>query len=150
NVVGNGSVARNPNQPTYPSGSVVALTATAAAGWAFSAWSGSASGNTNPLNVTMTSDKTITATFVDAALPTVTVLAPNGGEIFNPGATVNVQWTASDNVGVTTVDVQLSRNGGGSWETLASAIANSGNYAWTVSGTNSTTALFRVLAYDAA
>ncbi|MEO5989703.1 MAG: Ser-Thr-rich GPI-anchored membrane family protein [Candidatus Eisenbacteria bacterium] len=62
-VVGSGSVVKSPDQPTYDSGTVVQLTATPAAGWNFTGWSGDASGITNPLGVTMSANKNITATF---------------------------------------------------------------------------------------
>ena len=63
NISGQGSVAQNPNQTTYSDGTNVILTATPASGWTFSGWSGSLTGTTNPVTITMNSDKTITATF---------------------------------------------------------------------------------------
>lgn len=63
NVVDSGSVTENPDQPTYTYGMVVTLSATADPGWSFSAWSGDVSGNANPATITMTGDKTLTATF---------------------------------------------------------------------------------------
>ncbi|AUC13900.1 hypothetical protein BTO06_01460 [Tenacibaculum sp. SZ-18] len=63
----NGSVATNPN-PTngaYDDGTSVTLTATPDAGYQFDSWSGDATGATNPLTITMDSDKNITATFVE-------------------------------------------------------------------------------------
>ena len=59
----NGTVSKNPNQTTYNYGSTVQLTAVANTGFTFSSWSGDASGSNNPLTVTMTSDKNITANF---------------------------------------------------------------------------------------
>ena len=71
-TVGSGSVAKSPDQPSYGAGAVVQLTATPAAGGSFSGWSGDASGSANPLNVTMNSDKNITARFRDlSAVPSV-------------------------------------------------------------------------------
>ncbi|MCC6348971.1 MAG: lamin tail domain-containing protein, partial [Candidatus Eisenbacteria bacterium] len=58
-----GSVLRSPDQPSYDNGSTVQLTAVPSTGWHFTGWSGDASGNTNPLDVTMDADKSITATF---------------------------------------------------------------------------------------
>ncbi len=62
-IVGSGSVAKNPDQPTYNHGTSVQLTAMPAAGWMFSAWSGDASGTTNPVNVVMDANKSVTASF---------------------------------------------------------------------------------------
>ncbi|WP_216688109.1 InlB B-repeat-containing protein [Hymenobacter siberiensis] len=62
-TVGTGTVTKNPNAATYASGSTVSLTATPGAGYTFAGWSGDASGTANPLAVTMTADKSITATF---------------------------------------------------------------------------------------
>lgn len=59
----NGTVSKNPDQQTYLDGDQVALTATAANGYQFLSWSGDASGNNNPLNVVMNSNKNITANF---------------------------------------------------------------------------------------
>ena len=73
----NGSVAKVANQPTYTSGSTVVLTATPAAGYTFSSWSGDATGSVNPLTVTMNANKNITANF--------TPLAPVGPTAVNLG-----------------------------------------------------------------
>lgn len=59
-----GSVGISPDQVEYPHLSMVTLTANGTADFAFSNWSGDASGNANPLVVTMDADKTITARFV--------------------------------------------------------------------------------------
>ena len=59
----NGTVVKNPNQATYNSGSTVQLTATPNSGYAFTSWSGDATGSTNPLTVTMDANKNITANF---------------------------------------------------------------------------------------
>lgn len=69
NTTGSGTIARNPNQPNYASGKVVALTATPASGYQFTGWSGNASGTSNPLSVTMNSNKTITANFAPVQQP---------------------------------------------------------------------------------
>src|SRR5215471_6479958 len=78
NIQGSGTVARNPTNSVYPSGAVVTLTATPAAGWIFSAWSGDASGTNNPLNVTMDTNKVIIATFLQ--LPTYALTLTTNGQ----------------------------------------------------------------------
>ncbi len=76
----NGTVSRAPDQATYNHGSSAVITATPAAGYVFSSWSGDATGSTNPLTVSMTSNKTITANFtaIPANQYTLTVNAVNG------------------------------------------------------------------------
>lgn len=60
---GRGSVTRSPENATYEKDTKVTLTATPSEGWVFSGWSGSATGNQNPLSVTMDATKEITANF---------------------------------------------------------------------------------------
>ena len=62
-----GSVGKSPDQATYTPNTVVTLTATADTGYAFIGWGGDAGGTNNPLPVTMTSNKVISATFVSTA-----------------------------------------------------------------------------------
>jgi len=67
--------------------------------------------------------------------PSVTVVFPNGGEILQIGTQVTIQWNASDNVGVTGVDIRLSRDNGATYpEFLATNIPNTGSFLWTVTG----------------
>jgi len=86
NVVGMGTVTKNPNLTSYPNGSVVQLTATPAAGWLFSGWSGALTGSTNPANLTMDANKTVTATFVQARTLTVNTVG-SGTVTKNPNLT---------------------------------------------------------------
>lgn len=86
----------------------------------------------------------------DVTLPLVTVTAPNGGESVTVGSLVAITWTASDDVGVVSVDLCLSRDGGASYpEVLASGLANSGTFNWTVTGPPTTAAFIKVKAHDA-
>ena len=148
-TVGSGTVAKNPNLTTFNYGTAVKLTATPAAGWAFSAWSGDKVATTDTTTVLMTANRSVTATFVDAQAPVVTVTSPNGGEAWIVGAAKSITWTATDNVAVTSVDLALSTNGGSSWTNIATGLANTGSYAWTVPNSPTTTARVRVIARDA-
>ncbi len=86
----------------------------------------------------------------DVIAPTVTVTAPNGGETWVTGSSVNITWTAGDDVAVSGVDLLLSRDGGANYsEVLATGLANSGTYAWTVGGPATTTAFVKAVAHDA-
>jgi uncharacterized repeat protein (TIGR02543 family) len=52
-----------PGSYKYDTGTQVILTATVTSGYKFSGWSGDASGTTNPITITMDSNKSITANF---------------------------------------------------------------------------------------
>ncbi|MDA9360291.1 DUF5011 domain-containing protein [Flavobacteriaceae bacterium] len=54
----------NTSGGTYNENTNVSVTATPAEGYAFSGWSGDASGSTNPLSVSITGNKDITASFI--------------------------------------------------------------------------------------
>ena len=86
----------------------------------------------------------------DTQAPSVTVSAPNGGESWNDGSIHQITWTATDNVGVTSIDIYYSINNGTSWLTVATGEANDGTYDWTVPNNPSTLALVKVSAHDAA
>jgi len=66
NVVtrGRGTVSLNPQESSFEKDTKVTLTASPAEGWIFDSWSGDASGNQNPLEITMNSIKTVTANFL--------------------------------------------------------------------------------------
>ena len=86
----------------------------------------------------------------DLTPPAVTVIAPNGGEALEVLGTVDIHWTATDSVGVTGVDILLSRDDGASYpEVLASAQPNSGQFLWTVTPPASAAARVQVRAHDA-
>ncbi|MFN8589699.1 MAG: SdrD B-like domain-containing protein [Candidatus Eisenbacteria bacterium] len=105
---------------------------------------------TNYAFTNVTANHTIAASFADATAPSVAVTAPNGGENLLVGASASLTWTASDNVGVTAVDLELSRDGGANYTPVATGIANTGTYGWTVTGPSTAQALLRVTAHDAA
>jgi hypothetical protein len=81
--IGNGTAQSTPSGITcgatcsgnFPKTSGVTLTATSAIGSIFSGWSGSCSG-TGSCSVTMDAAKNITATFIPAPPPTVTITSP--------------------------------------------------------------------------
>ena len=102
----NGTVIKNPNLVSYNSGAIVQLTATPNTGYAFSSWSGDATGSVNPLPITMNANKNITANFtlLGANDFTLNVIAVNGTVVKNPnlvsyasGSTVEL--TATPNSG---------------------------------------------------
>ena len=82
-----GSVAASPPQPPdgYDAGTPVTLTASAASGFAFNAWSDGAAGAQNPLTITMDAPRSITANFSPVTVPTHTLTLitnpPNAGTV---------------------------------------------------------------------
>jgi endoglucanase len=67
-VIGQGSVT--PSGGTYTSGTAVSITANPAAGYQFDEWTGDASGTSVSTTITMSADKSVTASF--SQIPTTT------------------------------------------------------------------------------
>ena len=99
-TIGSGTVASNPTGGFYKDGTVVTLTATPAAGFRFTGWSGDLTGSNNSATITMNSNKNVTATF--AAIQrnltvntigsgTVTLNQPSG--VYNDGAVATLTAT---------------------------------------------------------
>ena len=87
----------------------------------------------------------------DGTPPTVSVTSPVGGETWKAGSAHAITWSASDNVGVTAVDLAYSTDGGGTYpNSIATNLANSGSFPWTVPNLSSTTVRVRAIARDAA
>ncbi len=101
-IVGQGMVMKNPDQTSYPSGTVVTLTANPATGWSFSGWSGDLSGSTNPTTITMNGNKTVTATFTQVMLVEITkavAAGPDDGMSGSWGFYSNLSWYELGNPG---------------------------------------------------
>ena len=58
----------------------------------------------------------------------------DGGENEFVGGTVKLVWQATDNTQVVSVTLDISRDYGNTWETIAANIPNSGSYVWDVTG----------------
>ncbi len=94
------------------------------------------------------SDATFTIAPPDTTSPAVTVTSPNGGESWAAGSIHNITWTATDDVGVTAVDLYYSTDGGLTFTLIAAGVANTGSYAWTVPNAATTNAFVKVVAHD--
>jgi hypothetical protein len=84
-------------------------------------------------------------TLINLAAPTLTVSAPAAGTTWFVGTAVVATWS-SNLPPSATMHVELSRDGGSSFETLAAAAPNTGSFAWTVTGPDAAGALLRVTA----
>lgn len=65
-------------------------------------------------------------------IPTITLLSSDGGEVFPIGFQKNIQWSSVNVSG--NVKIELSRNGGSTYETLFASSPNDGSENWVVSG----------------
>lgn len=81
---GTGTIS--PNGGTYDSGAQATLVATPAEFYKFDGWEGDASGSTNPLTITMNSDKTIVASFSKASYSLQAQAEPLGGGAVQPSS----------------------------------------------------------------
>jgi hypothetical protein len=87
----------------------------------------------------------------DTTPPTITLVDPNGGEQLAVFETIEISWVADDDVGVQTIDLYYSGDGGGSYpDTIATGLSPVGSYLWTVPGTENPTSRIRAVARDAA
>ncbi len=111
NIIGQGTVTKNPDEATYTHGEVVQLTANPADNWDFTGWSGDLAGSTNPESITMNSDKTVTANFsivqytITASAGTGGTISPSGQVKVNHGS--NQSFSISANIGYDIQDVKV-------------------------------------------
>jgi len=73
-----------PNTTTWNNGDVVTLNATAASGYHFVNWTGNLTGSTNPTNITMNGNKSVTANFAINRY-NLTISSTSGGNVTMPG-----------------------------------------------------------------
>jgi len=84
---------------------------------------------------------TSNANFVITGL-SITITTPNGGDTWLVGALRTISWTSMELTGP--VHIELSRNGGGSYETLFASTADDGLENWVVTGPATSNALLRI------
>ncbi len=76
------------------------------------------------------------------AAATITVLTPNGGETWVIGQAKEITWEATGDV--PEIKIELSRDNGESYETIAETTTNDGSYLWTVTGSVAPLALIKI------
>ncbi len=77
--------------------------------------------------------------------PEIELTAPAADEYLAVGQAAQLTWTASQ---LATVDLDLSRDGGATWESIAAGEPNDGSYDWTVTAPASGTCRIRVSSTD--
>jgi uncharacterized repeat protein (TIGR02543 family) len=107
---GNGMVSPNYNGDLLQIGQSYSMTASAAAGFAFTGWTGSLTTNGATLKFTMASNLTFTANFVDTTKPVVSIVSPTANEDWS-NSVFTVTGTVKDNVPVSNVFYSLNSSG---------------------------------------
>jgi hypothetical protein len=130
--VGSGSIS--PGGGTYDEGAVVTLTAVPASGYRFLRWEGDASGNATSVSITLSSAKSVTATFKKVYTLT-TLVSPVGSGSVSPGG-----GTYDEGAVVTLTAVPASGYRLDRWEGDVSGNMTSANI--TLSSAKNVTALF--------
>jgi len=100
------------------------------------------------VNVTEIQGHLVPSTGGDTTPPSVTVMAPNGGNILVGNLPTTVQWSATDASGVGAIDVHLSDNGGSTFKPVALGLSNTGSYTWFPANRPTALAVLRVIATD--
>ncbi len=88
------------------------------------------------------------STIPDPEPPVVTVISPDGGESWQAGSGQTITWNATDNIGVTSCDIDYTYDAGSNWHDVADLSGNPGSHNWTVPNTPSTQCLVRITVYD--
>ena len=96
----------------YLEGTVVTLTASADSGSVFAGWTGGGCSGTETCEITMDSNKKVTADFSYLG-PVVHLLSPNGGNAISTGSSFPIEWEAAP--AATTFNLKYSLNNGLTW-----------------------------------
>jgi hypothetical protein len=88
----------------------------------------------------------------DTVPPVVSLLDPNGGEeiVGGGGSQYSVEWTSSDNFGVTLTHILLSTDGGMTYADTVASGALSSPYDWDVPSLNEPDCRIKIVCLDAA
>jgi len=78
--------------------------------------------------------------------PYITVIVPNGGEVWDVGTPQDILWSSSGTSG--NVKIEYSTNGGSSWSNITTSTPDDGSFPWTVPNTPSTNCLVKVTDTD--
>jgi hypothetical protein len=85
----------------------------------------------------------------DEEPPSISLISPNGGELWPCDSARVISWEASDNIGIWAINLDYSIDGGGSWNRIEEGIPDTGStYEWTIPRTPGETCKLRVRATD--
>ncbi|MCP4149469.1 MAG: hypothetical protein GY757_17105 [bacterium] len=72
----------------------------------------------------------------------LTLVAPNGGELWTVGSTQYITWSSGGSVG--NIKLEYTTNSGSSWNTIVSSTGDDESYTWTVPDTPSSNCKVRI------
>jgi hypothetical protein len=107
---GRGTVSPNYNGQMLEVGRAYSMTAAAAAGFAFTNWTGAVTSSAATVNFLMATNLALQANFVDIAKPTLAITGPTAN-LRSGRAAMHVTGTANDNVAVAGVFCLLNAGG---------------------------------------
>lgn len=149
NIVGSGTVTKNPDQSSYTGGTAVTLTANPTPGRSvFSGWSGGASGTNQTVTITLNSNQTVTATFTDTAtvqeikVEAEDFTSKSGDNIVveDKGTHKNIGYIEAGNS--TTYKVDISKSGKYAFSFRVATAQDNGSFSVSVDGSNKGTVSF--------
>ncbi|MFC2084104.1 T9SS type A sorting domain-containing protein, partial [Bacteroidota bacterium] len=113
--------------------------------YSFEGWTGrgpgSYTGNSNPATIIMNGPIDEIANFLK--IKEITILSPNGGEIWEIDNLYTVSWMSSN---IDSINIKLSRNNGKNYdEWIANKIANNGEYSWTAIEPHSDSCIIKII-----
>ncbi len=132
-----------------PANAPYAITATAKPGYTFSDWTAFPEFNATfdnqgeaNTNVTPKGDVIVSAKFI--ADTSITVTAPDGGEIWQQGAVQNITWDSTGTTG--NIKIELFRNDSEDPQTpvIAESTDDDGSYEWTIPAAQSASPFYKV------
>jgi uncharacterized protein (TIGR02145 family)/uncharacterized repeat protein (TIGR02543 family) len=133
-TTGGGTVSRKPNRDTYQYGEQVTVTATPAAGYTFTGWSGASDSKDASITITMNGNKTLTAGFGKQGATRFTVYFNSNG-----GGSAPASVSADSGSAVTLPDQQTMLKTGYNfegWNTKSDGTGTdyAANFSYTVTG----------------
>jgi len=86
---------------------------------------------------------------LDSQIPDVEVVFPNGGEVFQVGDLVNIQWSAEDSsFGLNPVSIYFSPDNGATFDVIWTNITNESPNSWEIPNIATLEGLIRIVAVD--
>ena len=80
--------------------------------------------------------------------PTVYIQTQNDGAAYEVNQSVPISWITDDDVSVNTVSIDLSINGGSTWQSIVQNTVDDGFYLWQVPDISTNSGVIRIVASD--